>query len=203
MGHGFVTPWTVAHQAPLSMGFSRQKYWTGLPFPSPGDLNGPGTKPVSPALASGFFSTEPLGETSWGNQFSSIAQSCLTLCNPMDCSPPSSSVHGILQARILECVVPPSSQDEALAPYSVSGEVPSSFLKFLLKAVGESPFPCHFQLPEVPTLLGKGPHITLTSASDITSPFPIVLPPSFTYKNLCDHMGSTWKIQDNVPSQDS
>ena len=45
----FVTPWTVAHQAPLSRGFSRQEYWSGLPFPSPGDLPNPGTKPVSPA----------------------------------------------------------------------------------------------------------------------------------------------------------
>ena len=40
----FVTPWTVAHQAPLSMGFSRQEYWSGLPFPPPGDLPNPGTE---------------------------------------------------------------------------------------------------------------------------------------------------------------
>ena len=45
-----VTPWTVACQAPLSMGFSRQEYWTGLPFPSPGDLPNPGIEPGSPAL---------------------------------------------------------------------------------------------------------------------------------------------------------
>ena len=44
------TPWTVACQAPLSMGFSRQEYWSGLPFPSPGDLPNPGIKPGSPAL---------------------------------------------------------------------------------------------------------------------------------------------------------
>ena len=43
------TPWTAAHQAPLSVGFSRQEYWSGLPFPSPGDLLGPGFEPVSPA----------------------------------------------------------------------------------------------------------------------------------------------------------
>ena len=43
-------PWTVTYQAPPSMGFSRQEYWSGLPFPSPGDLPGPGTKPRSPAL---------------------------------------------------------------------------------------------------------------------------------------------------------
>ena len=55
-----MTPWTVAHQVPLSMGFSKQKYWSGFPFPSPGDLPNPGTKPrslTSPALAGGFFMT--------------------------------------------------------------------------------------------------------------------------------------------------
>ena len=46
-------PWTVAHQAPLSMGFPRQEYWSGLPFPSPGDLPNPGIKPLSPALPMG------------------------------------------------------------------------------------------------------------------------------------------------------
>ena len=46
----FVTPWTVAHQAPLSTGFSRQEYWSGQSFPSPGDLSDPGIKPGSPAL---------------------------------------------------------------------------------------------------------------------------------------------------------
>ena len=52
----FVTPWTVACQAPLSMGFSRQEYWSELPFPSPGDLPNPGIEPVTfPALAGGFF----------------------------------------------------------------------------------------------------------------------------------------------------
>ena len=57
-----VTPWTVARQAPLSMGFSRQEYWSGLPFPSPGDLPDPGIKPTSPALAGGFFFVEPPGK---------------------------------------------------------------------------------------------------------------------------------------------
>ena len=46
----FVTPWTVVYQAPLSMGFSRQEYWSGLPFPPPGDLPNPGIEPGSPAL---------------------------------------------------------------------------------------------------------------------------------------------------------
>ena len=58
-----VTPWTVAFQAPLSAGFSRQEHWSGLPIPSPGDLPDPGIKPtsVSPALASGFFLLVPPG----------------------------------------------------------------------------------------------------------------------------------------------
>ena len=57
----FVIPWTVAHQAPLSMGFSRQEYWSELPFPSPGDLPNPGVEPASSALAGRFFTTEPPG----------------------------------------------------------------------------------------------------------------------------------------------
>ena len=51
----FVVPWTVAQQAPLSRGFSRQEHWSGLPFPSSGDLPDPGIEPTSPALAAGFF----------------------------------------------------------------------------------------------------------------------------------------------------
>ena len=62
----FVTPWTVAHQAPLSMGFSRQEYWSGLPFPPPRDLPNPGIEPSSPALASRFFTTEPAGKPTPG-----------------------------------------------------------------------------------------------------------------------------------------
>ena len=59
---GFATPWTAALQAPLSMGFHRQEYWSGLPFPTPEDLPDPGIKPLSPAssaLAGRFFTTEP------------------------------------------------------------------------------------------------------------------------------------------------
>ena len=56
----FAMLWTVAHQAPLSIGFSRQEFWSGLPFPSPEDLPDPGIEPaslMSPALADGFFTT--------------------------------------------------------------------------------------------------------------------------------------------------
>ena len=56
-----VTPWTVAHQAPLSMGFPRQEYWSGLPFPSPGALPDPRAEPTSSALAGRFFITAPPG----------------------------------------------------------------------------------------------------------------------------------------------
>ena len=59
----FATPRTVAHQAPLSMGFPRQEYWSGLRFPPPGDLPNPGIEPASPALAGRFFTTEPPGKT--------------------------------------------------------------------------------------------------------------------------------------------
>ena len=58
----FATPWTVAYQAPLSMGFSRQECWSGLPFPSPGDLPNPGIEPGSPALQADALPSEPLGK---------------------------------------------------------------------------------------------------------------------------------------------
>ena len=64
-----VALWTAAHQVPLSMGFSRQEYWSGLPFPTPGDLPDPGLEPASPvppALAGGFFTLEPPGKPTWG-----------------------------------------------------------------------------------------------------------------------------------------
>ena len=68
MSDSFETSWTVAQQAPLSMGFPRQEYWSGLPFPSPGDFRDPGMElgspvsPLPPALADGFFTTEPSGK---------------------------------------------------------------------------------------------------------------------------------------------
>ena len=58
----FVTPWTVACQAPLSTGFSRQEYWSGLPFPSPGELPDPGIKPGFPALQADSLPSEPSGK---------------------------------------------------------------------------------------------------------------------------------------------
>ena len=92
----FATLWTVAYQAPLSMGFSRQEYWSGLPCPSPGDLPGPGIEPGSPAAAAA----------------AKLLQSCPTLCDPIDGSPPGSPVPGIPQARTLEGVPSPVHESE-------------------------------------------------------------------------------------------
>ena len=108
----FATPWTVAHQAPPSMGFSRQEYWSGLPVPSSGDLPDPGIEPRSPTLWEDALTPEPPGKQElyilvcWCVCMCvcSVAQSCLTLCYPMDCSPPGSSVRGISPARLPEWV---------------------------------------------------------------------------------------------------
>ena len=58
----FATPWTVAYQGPPSMGFSRQEYWSGLPFPPPGDLPDPGIEPGSPTLQADALPSEPPGK---------------------------------------------------------------------------------------------------------------------------------------------
>ena len=87
------------------MGFSGQDYWSGLPLPSPEDLPDPGIESVSftsPASKGGFFfffTTEPHAAAA-----AKSLQSCRTLCNPIDGSPPGSSAPGILHARILEWV---------------------------------------------------------------------------------------------------
>ena len=102
----FATPWTVAHQAPPSMGFSKQEYWSGLPFPSPGDFPDPGIEPKSPALqavsclSGGFF-------TDWATRkalhvvksiylsiHTHICMSIISGCVLSHCSPVGSSVHG-------------------------------------------------------------------------------------------------------------
>ena len=58
----FATPWTIAHQPPLSMVFPKQEYWSGLPFPSPGDIPSTGIELASPGLAGGFFTAVPPGK---------------------------------------------------------------------------------------------------------------------------------------------
>ena len=120
-------------QAPLSMRFSRQEYWSGLPFPLPRDLSDPGIEPASPAWAGGVFTAEPPGKGHIQIHTNThmhiyihththththtrvyvgmlVIQSCSALCNPIDCSSPGSSVHGILQALILERVAIPFSR---------------------------------------------------------------------------------------------
>ena len=62
----FGTPWTAAYQAPPSVEFSRQEYWSGLPFPSPEDLHNPGIEPRSPALQADAFTSEPAGKSDLG-----------------------------------------------------------------------------------------------------------------------------------------
>ena len=89
--------------------FSRQEYWSGFPFPSSGDLPNLGIELASltsPELAGGFFTTRATWEFYIYKYMKVVlvAQLCLTLYYPMDCSPPSSSVHRIFQARILEWV---------------------------------------------------------------------------------------------------
>ena len=102
----FATPWTVAHRAPLFIGFSRQEYWNGLSFPAPGDLPDPGVEPRSPALRADSSPAEPQGRVSMcGGVCVWVVRLCLTLCDPLDCSPPGFSVHGIPQVRTLEWVV--------------------------------------------------------------------------------------------------
>ena len=86
-----VAPWTIACQALLSMGFSRQEYWSGLPFSSPGDLPDPGIKReslASPALAGKFFTSWATREALCLHQIRSdqTTQSCPTLCDPMNCN---------------------------------------------------------------------------------------------------------------------
>ena len=86
----FVTPWTVARQAPLSIGFSRQEYWSGLPCPPPGNLPGPGIEPVplmSPALAGEFFTTSTTWEAlaTWytSSVYPSPFAPLVTICFPV------------------------------------------------------------------------------------------------------------------------
>ena len=83
------------------MEFSRQEYWSGLPFPTPGDLPSPGIEPGSPALQADCLPSELPGKT---YATAKLLQSCPILCDSIDGSPPGSPVPGILQARTLEWV---------------------------------------------------------------------------------------------------
>ena len=177
----FAIPWTIlyiAHQAPLSMEFSKQEYWSGLPFPPPGDLPDSGIGPaVSYISCIGRWFFLPLSKI--GSKFNivpdsiyylverkeKVAQSCPTLCDPMDCSLPGSSTHGILQARILEWVaisfsnawkrivkVKSVSRVRLFAtPWTVAHQVPPSMQG---KSTGVG---CHFLLQGIFSTQGLNP----------------------------------------------
>ena len=102
-----MTPWTVAHQAPLSMGFSKQEYWSGLPFPSPGDLPDPGIEPRSPALQTDALPTEQQEKPAVSELSCSVVSDSAT---PWTAALQAFLSIGILQARILESVAMPSSR---------------------------------------------------------------------------------------------
>ena len=87
----FATLWTVACQAPLSMGFPRKEYWSGLPFPSPGDLPDPGIKPRSPALEADALTSEPPGKPQ-----TTISTNICKTFNPIAEQIVFSKAHGIL-----------------------------------------------------------------------------------------------------------
>ena len=78
----FGTPWMVTYQAPRSMGFSRQEYWSGLPFPFPGDLPNPGIEPRSPALQTDALLSEPLGKPKNSNIYDKNKNTPLPPKNP-------------------------------------------------------------------------------------------------------------------------
>ena len=112
MSDSFVTTCTRACQVPLSMGFPRQEYWHGLSFHSPGDFPNQGS---SPCLLHWLEDSLPVSHL--GSPYEMMRtcilkslKSCLNLCNPVDCSPLGFSVHGILQARILEWLAMPFSR---------------------------------------------------------------------------------------------
>ena len=100
----------AAHQAPPSLGFSRQEHWSGLSFPSPGHLPNQGSNPtLSPALQADSLLLSHRGNPLIGAAAAAAAdakslQSCPILCDPIDGSPPGSSIPGILQARTLQWV---------------------------------------------------------------------------------------------------
>ena len=91
MSESSVIPWMVAFQAPLSMGFPRQEYWSGLPFPSQGDLPDPEIELEFPALAGGFFTVDHQGSLNFRSCYS-VSKSCPTLCTFIDSNTPGFSV---------------------------------------------------------------------------------------------------------------
>ena len=93
----FMTLWTVAHQAPLFMGFSRQEYWSELPFPSPGHLMDPGIKPMPPALAGGFLTAAPPRKPQGANHKPQCSLHCRFV--PSWCSTLEEKMHELLHSE--------------------------------------------------------------------------------------------------------
>ena len=133
----FATLWTVAYQAPPSMGFSRQEYWSGLPLPSPGDLPKPGIEPGSPTLEADALTSEPPGKPNIYIHMYIFVYIVLVsnhvqiFCDPTDHSPAGSSVHGTSQVRKLEW---------AVISFSRRSSWPRSNLQLLRAQVGSLPF---------------------------------------------------------------
>ena len=144
---------TVAHQAPLSMGFSRKGYWSGLSFPSPGDLPEQGiepTSPVFPASASGlFYQLSHLGSPNpYPEVKLLVTQSCLTLCDSMDYSPP-----GSLSMEF-------SRQEyRSVLPFPSPGDLPDQRIKLRSPALEEDSLPSQSPAQTKPVwnrIQGKG-----------------------------------------------
>ena len=123
----FATPWTVAHQAPLSMRFSRQEYWSGSPFPTPGDLPDPGIEPRSPALQADALSSEPPGKP---------LESPAPQVDSLPLSHPGSLTHPKCLQHVTLWITPPpwlpssyalswgSSQSFSASHFLISAEIP-------------------------------------------------------------------------------
>ena len=115
---------------------SRQEYWSGLPFPSPGDLPNPRIEPVSPTLAGRFFTSMPPGKPPHRQCcYCSVAQSCPTLCNPMHCSMPGLSV-----------------------PHHLP-----KFAQIHVHCIGDAIQPFHPLMPSSPSALSLSQHLGLVS----------------------------------------
>ena len=141
----FVTPWTVAHQTPLSMGFPRPEYWSGLPFPPPGNLLDPGIEPVSlasPAWAGRFFTTRGTAYTHTHTHTHVccclVIKSCSTLCDFIHyCLPGSPVLHCLLEfaqihvhwlVMLSNHLIPCCGPYFRLQSFPASGSFPMSWL---------------------------------------------------------------------------
>ena len=138
------------------MGFSRQEYWSGLPFPSPDCGKGqPYTKADSQGEMSPWDESREMVRCRTYEKClfprvcaCLVPQSCLTFCDPMDCSPPGSFVHGISQARILDWVAISFSGGGGLPDSGIKPGSPTLQADSLLSGPPGKPLPLHILLPE-------------------------------------------------------